>query len=164
MYNERTLNKKGANMGMYTELQGTIKFKNATIARLFVGDDNWRGLTTLVPEVGEFEDFARSHCIPYGSGDGVTYQGGCVVKFHTELKNYSSTIEKFYEMLPFLADDWILEKKYEELSYWELFTPTISDVRVNGCNSIEAEWYGKPVERVEYPAVDVFDLNNLRGC
>lgn len=143
-------------MGMYTELKGTIVFKNQEIAEAF--SDSWGQVFGVLSlrEVEEFKNYSRSGFIP----NGVIYSVGNVVKFHTELKNYDSTIEKFLDLLPLIADNWMLESKYEESSHWVLHRKDKNDVSVNGDNSWILYWSTQSNTET-YPDFDVFNLENL---
>jgi hypothetical protein len=144
---------------MYTELQGTVVFKSEAVAMAFCSDYKWQLISLIVglPSVNEFKDYSRSHWIPNGH---IKLLDGKVVQFHTELKNYDSTIEKFLELLPDIADDWMLETKYEEFSCWTLHCKGHLEIPVNGDNSFAMEQHGRRAD-VEYPEFDVFDLENL---
>ena len=146
-------------MGMYTELQGTVVFKSEAVAMAFTSDCKWQLISLIVeiPSVQEFKDYSRSYWIPNGH---IKLLDGKVVQFHTELKNYDSTIEKFLELLQDIADDWMLETKYEECSCWTLHRKGGEDMLVNGDNSFAMELYGRRAD-VEYPEFDVFALENL---
>lgn len=146
-------------MGMYTALRGTIVFKTEGIAEAFSSPDQWNEVYKLTESdlVKDFINYSRSDWIP----NGVIYCVGNVVKFETELKNYDSTIEEFYKILPEIADKWILEEKYEELSYWTLVKKGCKATFVNGDNSIDSDWSCRLVDHVEYPTIDVFYENNL---
>lgn len=143
-------------MGMYTELQGTVTFKSEAIAQAFAGECKWEAVSSLIHShlVEGFVDYSRSNWIPNGD---IRKLDGKVVQFHTELKNYDSTIEKFLELLPDIADDWILESKYEECSEWTLHRNGFEDMLVNGDNSRDMEFYCKPASEF-YPDFDVFAL------
>lgn len=145
---------------MYTELQGTVIFKSETIAKAFTSEDNWEIISFLVysKRVREFKDYPRSHWIPNGD---IRLIEGNVVQFHTELKNYNSTIEKFLELLPDIADAWILESRYEEYSEWTLHMKDSEEILVNGDNSYSEGFYGKEYT-VVCPDFDVFNLENLK--
>src|SRR3990167_8656981 len=101
------------NMGMYTELQGTVIFNTEAIAKAFTEDDQWDviELLTRLDSVRVFSTHSRASWIPNGD---IRKLDGKLVQFHTELKNYDSTIEEFLKLLPDIADNWILESKYEE--------------------------------------------------
>lgn len=146
-------------MGMYTELQGTIVFKSEAIALAFTSEHKWKLVSLLVDSqlVKEFEGYSRSWWIPNGD---IRLQEANIVQFHTELKNYDGTIEKFLELLPDIADDWILESRYEERSAWTLHHKKLVSCRINGDNSDYNEFYGKRAD-VTYPDFDVFNLENL---
>ena len=146
-------------MGMYTELQGTIVFKSEAVAMAFCSDYKWQLISLIVglPSVNEFKDYSRANWVPNGP---IKLLSGKVVQFKTELKNYDSTIEKFLELLPDIADDWMLETKYEECSNWTLHCKGHLEIPVNGDNSRDMELYGRRAD-VEYPEFDVFDLENL---
>lgn len=144
-------------MGMYTELQGTVVFKTPALATAFC-TSGWGLIGQLVEEVKYFETFSRSHWIP----NTTHVCDGCVVQFHSELKNYDHTIEEFLKILPLLATNWLLESKYEECSCWTLHTPTEDGKLVNGDNGRDLDWaFGNKVEPEEYPNIDVFDEDNL---
>ena len=102
----------------------------------------------------DFKSYSRATWIPNGD---IRKLDGKVVQFHTELKNYDSTIEKFLELLPDIADDWTLESKYEECSKWTLHRNGFEDMLVNGDNSRDMEFYCKPASEF-YPDFDVFAL------
>jgi hypothetical protein len=144
---------------MYTELQGTVVFKSEAVAMAFTSDCKWQLISLMVdlPSVYEFSEYSRSNWIPNGP---VKLVYGKVVQFHSELKNYDSTIEKFLELLPDIADDWMLETKYEECSCWTLYRKDYVEILVNGDNSRDMEYYGRRAD-AEYPEFDVFDLENL---
>lgn len=147
-------------MGMYTEIQGTVEFKSQEIAEAFV--TSWEKVAELVAEVKPYVGYSRLHWIPF-SGDSIKYAEGSIVKFHSELKNYDHTIEKFLEILPLIANRWMLESKYEEFSNWTLHINCQEDVEVNGTNAYEAEWeWPKKIDFVKYPDFDVFDEGNLK--
>jgi hypothetical protein len=143
-------------MGMYTELQGTVVFKSEGIAKAFVSDDQWQEMQehTWSTLVQDFKSYSRASWIPNGD---IRKLDGKIVQFHTELKNYDRTIEKFLELLPDIADDWTLESKYEEYSEWTLHRKGFDDMYVNGDNSFECSWRGIGGD-VVYPTFDVFAL------
>jgi hypothetical protein len=152
-------------MGMYTELRGQIKFKTDEIAELFSeGDDHWKQIGEILGEkvVTDFQDFSRSHWIPNG---GTECKEGGIVSFSTELKNYDGTIGKFLtDILPLVADDWVLEERYEERSQWTLHRKDCEPMLVNGDNTDERDasvYSGKAWELTEFPNVDVFDPKAL---
>ena len=147
-------------MGMYTELQGTVVFNTEEIAKAFVGDDQWHEIYTIteLDSIREFNNYSRAVWIPNGD---ISKLDGKLVQFHTELKNYDSTIEEFLKLLPEIADNWILESKYEECSEWTLHRKGFDDFLVNGDNSRDMDYYCKPASEF-YPDFDVFDLNNLK--
>lgn len=145
-------------MGMYTEIQGTIKFDSAELAQAFV--TSWNAVRSLVPQAESFVNYSRSHWIP-NSGDGVKGVVGTVVQFHSELKDYDHTIDKFLELVPFLSDSWCLETRYEECSSWTLHRNGEENIYVNGDKYHEREW-NRSVDEEEYPDFDVFDLGNLK--
>lgn len=147
-------------MGMYTELQGTVIFNTEEIARAFTEDDQWEviELLTRLDSVRVFSTHSRASWIPNGD---IRKLDGKVVQFHTELKNYDSTIEEFLKLLPEIADSWTLESKYEECSEWTLHRKGFDDFLVNGDNSRDMDYYCKPASEF-YPDFNVFDLNNLK--
>ncbi len=148
-------------MGMYTEIQGTIEFKNECLAQGFSGGNQWVTIGEMLPEIAKFYTSSRSDWIPH-SGKGVYSIKGKIVKFHSELKNYDQTIEEFLKILPMLANKWCLETLYEEYSNWTLHRNNEEDVSVNGDNSFERECRGYHLPRHEFPNFDVFDLSNLK--
>lgn len=147
-------------MGMYTELQGTVKFKNEEIAGLFT-EANWESIALIQKQVEQFNGYSRCNWIP---GE-INSLEGSIVKFHSELKDYDNTIERFLNILPFIAEKWCLESRYEECSNWTLHRNDQEDIPVNGDNYYEREWswgYGsKKLEEIVYPDFDVFDKGNL---
>lgn len=147
-------------MGMYTEIQGSVEFKSDEIAQAFI--DSWEKVSELVEGVKPYVGYSRMNWIPF-SGKGVVSIEESVVKFHSELKDYDSTIGKFLEMLPLIANKWCLESKYEEYNNWDLHTNYQEDMQVNGDNRHEVDWFWpKDVCLVDYPSFDVFDRNNLQ--
>ena len=152
-------------MGMYTELRGTVVFKTEDIAKAFAYGkvepdwNQWLAVSALVDsqDVKDFIHYSRSTWIPNGDVD---YQEGCVVQFTTELKNYDGTIGKFLDLIPEIADNWILEKRYEECSRYTLYKKGLPLIYVNGDNSADRDWCS-PLPYEVYPDFDVFDLNNL---
>lgn len=152
-------------MGMYTELRGTVVFKTEEIAKAFACGkvepdwNQWVAVSALVDsqDVKDFIHYSRSTWIPNGDVD---YREGCVVQFTTELKNYDITIEKFLDLLPEIADNWILEERMEGRSHWYLQKKGAEVIKVNGDNTEDRQWCSPPPYEV-YPDFDVFDLNNL---
>ena len=152
-------------MGMYTELRGTIVFKDELTANLFTNtacDSVWNALYLESGEyvLRELDLYSRSHWIPH-SGQGVSYSSGKIVQFHCELKNYDKTIQKFLEILPVIADNWMLEEKYEELFHWTLHRKNKESCFVNGDNTYEMDYPFNKQPYEVYPDFDVFDLSNL---
>lgn len=146
-------------MGMYTELQGTVEFKSREIAEAFV--TSWEKVAELVVEVKPYVGYSRLHWIPF-SGDSIKYAEDNIVKFHSELKNYDSTIEKFLELLPLIATKWMLESKYEECTNWTLHRNSRKDLEVNGDNSVDIDWvWPRKLDLITYPSFDVFDESNM---
>lgn len=147
-------------MGMYTELQGTIVFKTEEIAEAFCSEHHqWEEIYKLTKNalVKNFINYSRSTWIP--NGDAIS--DGCVVKFRTELKDYDDTIEEFCKLLPEIANNWILQERYEEHSWWELIKKGNSRSRINGDNYYEQECSYPRLKKITYPRYDVFDENNL---
>jgi len=154
-------------MGMYTELRGVVVFKSQVLAKAFaygkhesVDWNHWKVMYELTQsdEVKDFINYSRSTWIPNGD---VRKQDGCVVQFHTELKNYDKTIQKFLELLPVIADNWMLEEKYEELFHWTLHRKNKESCFVNGDNTHEMDYPFNKQPYEVYPDFDVFDLSNL---
>ena len=152
-------------MGMYTELRGTVLFKSELVASLFSSsqcDSVWSSLYLATGEqvLHEFDLYSRSHWIAH-SGDGVKFYEGKVVQFHCELKNYENTIQKFLEILPVIAENWILEEKYEERYHWTLHQKDKEPRFVNGDNAHQMDYPFNKEAYEEYPDFDVFDLSNI---
>lgn len=153
-------------MGMYTELRGTVLFKSESVAKAFATchcDSVWEMIHSITnePMIKDFDLYSRSHWIPH-SGNGVKSQEGLVVKFHCELKNYDNTIEKFLDVLPKIADDWLLEKRYEEYYHWTLFRKGEESSYVNGDNTHQMDYPFNKDSYESYPDFDVFDLSNIK--
>ena len=123
-------------MGMYTGLRGSIKFKPKVDSLMsiwfqedfdgdisFFWDDVLRDFKENT-DVKVFLSKCRRSFIPFGavcympsnwdeSGETKFLEIG-VMSFTCSLKNYDSEIEAFINILPHIADGWLLEKRYEE--------------------------------------------------
>lgn len=108
-------------MGMYTGLRGTIVLNDLGV-RVAVSDFNWESFTN-VKQLVDFSEDNRAYFIPNGVhcympeewGDSFVNVHGSVMHFSCSLKNYTGTIEKFIQnVLPVIADEWVLESLYEE--------------------------------------------------
>jgi hypothetical protein len=125
-------------MGMYTGLRGDVEFKQSVaevIKEYFDSDVIWKEYDLwewVVKQtylyLNDFEKDPRSDYIPKGVvcympddwGDGDYFWTGNILNFTCSLKNYSSTIQNFIDILPTIAVSWDLEMLYEEYS-----TPTV---------------------------------------
>lgn len=132
-------------MGTYTAIYGKVTLKKTVLDKVFQGDHfDWRKLTGIRvlrrhPDIINFMQCDRYDHIGNGGSSyfdpndvgpspwekmkqGVAelphfnVRDGSIV-FHSSLKDYDHEIEKFFSILPLIADDWELFQEYEDDSY-----------------------------------------------
>lgn len=117
-------------MGMYTGLRGFVDVNDEYIddIKKLVEDKCWRDCFSddSIPGydvIAEFKEDCRCDFIPYGvvcymPEDWREHQPVELfydrLSFTCSLKAYGATIERFLNMLPYIAKGWVLQELYEE--------------------------------------------------
>ena len=112
-------------MGMYTGLRGTIVFKDSLKQQIKGYLQNREVYDTWAEALPSFTHLflqdSRQTFIPYGDICYLDWdyeneydEESNTLQFSCSLKNYNSTIGKFIDFLPQIADKWNLESLYEE--------------------------------------------------
>lgn len=116
-------------MGMYTGLRGQIKLKDNDLTKVILEKDfEWNEirLAYFDETVSAWANVGRCRFIPFGDvcympyswGDWFKKVEGNTLTFCCSLKDYDNEIETFVKnVLPHIAEDWVLESLYEESVY-----------------------------------------------